>query len=60
MSEFRFWVVIVSLLIFLHFVTWMGILYMDKRLKHTEAIVYRAEQVDKKSKQKLEPKPEEE
>lgn len=50
MSEFRFWVVIVTLLIFLNFVTWMGLLYMDKRLKRTEVICLRAEQVDKEKK----------
>lgn len=50
MSEFRFWVVIVTLLIFLNFVTWMGILYLDKKLKRTEVILLRAEQVDKEKK----------
>lgn len=50
MTEFRFWVVIVTLLIFLNFVTWMGILYLDKKLKRTEVILLRAEQVDKEKK----------
>ena len=60
MSEFKFWVVIVSLLIFLNFMTWMGILYLDKKLKRTEVILLRAEQVDKKSRPKIEPEPEKE
>jgi hypothetical protein len=50
MTEFRFWVIIVSLLIFLNFVTWMGIVYIDKKLKKTEVILLRAEKTDKEKK----------
>ena len=50
MSEFRFWIIIVTLLIFLNFVAWMGILYMDKKLKRTEIILLRAEQLEKDKK----------
>ena len=58
MNEFRFWIIIVTLLIFLNFVTWMGILYLDKKLKRTEIILQRAEQVEKKNaKPRLDPKP---
>ena len=50
MNEFRFWIIIVTLLIFLNFVAWMGILYMDKKLKRTEIILLRAEQLEKDKK----------
>ena len=50
MNEFRFWIIIVTLLIFLNFVAWMGILYMDKKLKRTEVILLRAEQLEKDKK----------
>ena len=58
MNEFRFWIIIVTLLIFLNFVAWMGILYMDKKLKRTEIILLRAEQAEKKNaKPRIDPKP---
>ena len=50
MNEFRFWIIIVTLLIFLNFVAWMGILYLDKKLKRTEIILLRAEQLEKDKK----------
>lgn len=50
MKEFLFWVTIVTLLLFLNLLTWMGLLYMDKRLKRTEVICLRAEHVDKEKK----------
>ena len=50
MNEFRFWIIIVTLLIFLNFVAWMGILCMDKKLKRTEIILLRAEQLEKDKK----------
>ena len=60
MNEFYRWVVVVTLLIFLNLMTWMGILYIDKKLKQSDAIVQRAEKVDKKSKPKIEPESEKE
>lgn len=50
MKEFHWWVAIVTLLLFLNLLTWMGLLYMDKRLKRTEVICLRAEHVDKEKK----------
>jgi hypothetical protein len=50
MKEFYWWVAIVTLLIFLNFATWMGLVYMDKKLKQTEAICLRAEEKEKKQK----------
>ena len=60
MTEFKFWVAIVSLLIFLVFVTMLGLVYVNKQIKKAEIILLRAEQVEKKPRPKLEPKPEEE
>ena len=58
MTEFRFWVIIVSLLIFLNFVTWMGLVYIDRKIKKSEVILQRAEQVEKKNaKPRIDPKP---
>lgn len=58
MTEFKFWVIIVTLLIFLLFMMSLGLVYLDKKIKKAEAILIRAEQVDKKSKQKTEPEKE--
>ena len=55
MKEFWLWVTIVTLLTFLLFVTSLGLLYTHKQIKKTEAILLRAEQLDKKQKQKPEP-----
>lgn len=49
MKEFWFWVAIVTLLLFLNLMTWMGIAYQDKNLKKTEALCLRAEEKEKKS-----------
>ena len=58
MKEFRYWVIIVSLLIFLNFVTWMGLVYIDRKIKKSEVILQRAEQVEKKNaKPRIDPKP---
>ena len=57
MKEFWYWVAIVTLLIFLLFVTMLGLVYVDKRIKKAEAVLIRAEQLEKKSK-KPEPKEE--
>lgn len=48
MKEFWFWVAIVTMLIFLNFATWLGLLHMDKKLKKTEAICVRIEDKEKK------------
>ena len=48
MKEFWFWVAIVTMLIFLNFTTWLGLLHMDKKLKKTEAICVRVEDKEKK------------
>ena len=60
MKEFWLWVVIVSLIICLLFVTTLGLAYNHKQLKKVEVILQRAEQLDKKSKPKIEPEPEKE
>jgi hypothetical protein len=54
MKEFWYWVAIVTLLIFLLFIMTLGLVYLDKRIKKAEAILIRAEQMEKK-KHKLEP-----
>ena len=60
MKEFWLWVAIVTLILALLCATLVAVFHVDKQLRKTEAILQRAEQLDKKSKQKLEPKPEEE
>ena len=58
MKEFWLWVTIVTLLIFLLFVTSIGLLYTHKQIKRTEAILQRAEQLEKKNaKPRLDPNP---
>ena len=59
MKEFWLWVAIVTLILALLCGTLVAVFHVDKQLRKTEAILQRAEQLDKKSKQKLEPKPEE-
>ena len=49
MKEFYWWVAIVTLLIFLNFATWMGLVYMDKKLTKTEALCLRVEEKEKKN-----------
>ena len=49
MKEFYWWVAVVTLLIFLNFVTWMGLVYMDKKLTKTEALCVRFEEKEKKN-----------
>ena len=60
MKEFWMWIIVVSLILALLFVTVLGLAYNHKLIKKTEVILQRAEQLDKKSKPKLEPKSEEE
>ena len=59
MKEFWLWVAIVTLILALLCATLVAVFHVDKQLRKTEAILQRAEQLDKKSKNKLEPKPEE-
>ena len=60
MKEFWLWVAIVTLILALLCATLVAVFHVDKQLRKTEAILQRAEQLDKKSKPKLEPKPEDE
>ena len=60
MKEFWLWIIIVSLILTLLFVTVLGLAYNHKLIKKTEVILQRAEQLDKKSRPKIEPKPDEE
>ena len=48
MKEFYWWVAIVTLLLFLNLLTWMGLVYMDKKLTKTEALCLRVEDKEKK------------
>ena len=60
MKEFWLWVIIVSLILALLFVTTLGLVYNHKQIEQTKVILQRAEKLDKKSKPKLEPEPEKE
>ena len=60
MKEFWFWVMIVTLLIAILAFSLVAMLHIDKQLRETKVILQRAEQLEKKNKQKLEPKPEKE
>ena len=58
MTEFKLWVIVVTLQIFLLFVMSLGLVYLDKKIKKAEMLVIRAEQVEKKNaKPRLDPKP---
>jgi len=48
MKEFWYWVMIVTMLVFLNLATWIGLFHMDKKLKKTEAICTRVEKEEKK------------
>ena len=60
MKEFWFWVMIVTLLIAILAFSLVAMLHIDRQLRETKVILQRAEQLEKKNKQKLEPKPEKE
>ena len=60
MKEFWFWVMIVTLLTAILAFSLVAMLHIDKQLRETKVILQRAEQLEKKNKQKLEPKPEKE
>ena len=60
MKEFWLWVIVVSLILALLFVTVLGLVHNHKLLKKTEVILQRAENLEKKSRPKTEPEPEKE
>ena len=60
MKEFWFWVLIVTFLIALLGFSIASALYSHQTVRKAEVILQRAEQLEKKNKQKLEPKPEKE
>jgi hypothetical protein len=49
MKEFYWWVAIVTLLLFINLMTWVGLAYMDKKLTKTEALCIRVEEKEKKN-----------
>lgn len=49
MKEFYWWVIIVTLLLFINLTTWVGLAYQDKKLKRTEALCLRIEEKEKKN-----------
>ncbi len=59
MKEFWLWVAIVTLLIALLAFTLTAAFHVNKQLRKAEAILQRAEQLDKKQKPKLEPEKDE-
>ena len=58
MKEFWFWVLIVTFLIALLGFSIAAALYSTQMVRKAEVILQRAEQLEKKSRPKLEPKPE--
>ena len=56
MKEFYWWVLIVTLLLVLLGLTATLALYADTKVRKAEIILQRAEQLEKKIKQKLEPR----
>lgn len=58
MKEFWFWVAIVTLMIFLLFVTTLGLVYVDKKIKRAEVLLLRLEEKEKRNaKPRVDPKP---
>lgn len=60
MKEFYWWVLIVTFLLALLCFAIAAALYADKTVRKAEVILQRAEQLEKKHKPKIEPKPEKE
>ena len=60
MKEFYWWILIVTFLIVVLAFSLVTMLHVDKQLRETKVILQRVEQLDKKNKPKLEPKPEKE
>lgn len=50
MKEFYWWVLIVTLLLCINLMTWVGLAYQDKKLKRTEALCLRVEEKERKQK----------
>jgi hypothetical protein len=59
MKEFWFWVAIVTLIIFCLMGLSFAIIHVNKQMAKAEAILQRAEALEKKQRAKLEPKKEE-
>ena len=57
MKEFYWWILIVTFLIVILAFSLVTMLHVDKQLRETKVILQRVEQLDKKNKPKLEPKP---
>ncbi len=58
MKEFWLWVCVVTLILFMLFLTTMGLVYNHKQIKKAEVILQRAEQAEKKNaKPRTDPKP---
>lgn len=58
MNEFRFWVVIVTLLIFCIMILSFMVLHLEKRINKANEIVFRLEEKEKKrEKPRIDPKP---
>jgi hypothetical protein len=60
MKEFYWWVIIVTLLLMLLGFSIWSALYADSRVRKAEVILQRAEAIEKKTRQKIEPTPEKE
>ena len=57
MKEFYWWILIVTLLTAILAFSLVAMLHIDKQLRETKAILQRVEQLEKKNKPKIEPKP---
>lgn len=58
MKEFLLWVIIVTLMIFIMFALFLSVLYVDKQVKKTEAMLIRLEEKEKKNaKPRIDPEP---
>lgn len=58
MTEFRFWMIIVSLLIFCIMVLSFMVLHVEKRINKADAMILRLEEKEKKrEKTRIDPKP---
>lgn len=60
MKEFWFWVLIVTLILFGLMLMSFGLAYTNNQIKKADAILLRAEKLEKEKRAKLEPKPEKE
>ena len=58
MKEFYWWVIIVTLLLMLLGFSIWSALYSNQQVRKAEVILQRAEELEKKTRQKLEPTPE--